>query len=108
LTAVQLHGFAKRESGMRVVLSSGARVTGDALVSRAATMLSPIAGDVRRFPVDTQELGATKNVQGQAVRDAGGRFLHVELEARLRKSLLQDDALRAQFLDALARAIGEK
>lgn len=108
LTAVQLHGFATRESAARLVVSSGANNPGDALVARAARLLAPIAGKTQRFPDDTLDLGATKNVQGKAVRDAGGRFLHVEMQAGLRRDLLSDESLRARFLDALARAIEDR
>jgi len=106
VTIVQLHGFAQRDSGSQVVLSSGDRRGGDPLVARAASRIGPIVGEgVKKFPEDTNELGATKNVQGAAVRASGGRFLHVEMEARLRQNLLKDAALRARYLDALADSV---
>ena len=105
-TVVQLHGFAQRESGAVVVLSSGSSKPADALVARAASLLSPPLGPgVKRFPDETTDLGATKNVQGILARKMGARFLHVEVEASLRKALLSDVPLRARFLDALTQAV---
>jgi hypothetical protein len=105
-TVVQLHGFATRASGRSVVLSAGVPQANEALTTQAAKLLTRVLGaGVARFPDDTRELGALKNVQGIATRAAGGRFLHVELDARLRKLLLADAALRARFLEALAESV---
>ena len=99
---VQLHGFAPRESGSRMVLSSGARAP-SVLVDRAAERLrTVVGGGVMRFPADVADLGATQNVQGTLVRGAGGEFLHVEIEAGLRRDLLSNPQLRADVLGALA------
>ena len=101
-TVIQLHGFAPRKTGARVVVSSGEKKPGVALVGSAQQALKGVVGDgVLRFPEDTSELGATTNVQGQIVRQSGGRFLHVEIEAKLRRDLLSGADLRARFLDAL-------
>ena len=104
---VQLHGFVPRDSFGSVVLSSGDKVEGQRLVLHAKDRLDPVLGSaaVRRFPEDASELGATTNVQGQAVRKAGGEFLHVEIEARLRRDLLKNPQLRASVIDALATAL---
>jgi hypothetical protein len=105
-TVVQLHGFATRASGRSVVLSAGVLQANAPLTTQAASLLTKVLGaGVARFPDDTRELGALKNVQGIATRAAGGRFLHVELDASLRKLLLSDAALRARFLDALASSV---
>jgi hypothetical protein len=107
-TVVQLHGFAQRESRASAVLSSGAARGGDPLVQRAVVLLAGVIGEgVLRFPEDTDDLGATKNVQGTAVRAAGGRFLHVEMSAELRSSLLADQQLRDRLLGALAQSLAE-
>lgn len=106
VTIVQLHGFAQRESGSQVVVSSGDRRGGDDLVLRVAERIGPVVGGgVKKFPEDTNELGATKNVQGAAVRSSGGRFVHVEMESRLRQALLKDAPLRGRYLDALAAGV---
>jgi hypothetical protein len=107
-TVVQLHGFAQRESRASAVLSSGVARGGDPLVQRAAAMIARVVGEgVLRFPEDTDDLGATKNVQGHAVRAAGGRFLHVEMSAELRSSLLADPLLRDRLMGALAQSLSE-
>jgi hypothetical protein len=105
-TVVQLHGFGPRESGAEVVVSSGVSRPNQALPTRARELLSPLVrGRVDRFPDESRELGATTNVQGELVRRSGGRFLHVEMSAAFRKTLLADPELRGRFLDALARAV---
>jgi hypothetical protein len=60
---------------------------------------------VLRYPEDTKELGATTNVQGAAVRRAGGRFLHVELNEETRRILLADAPLRGRALAAIAASM---
>lgn len=105
-TVVQLHGFAARDAGTTVVVSGGERAPGNALVTRVAQALSGATQGVRRFPEDTGELGATTNVQGAAVRKAGGQFLHVEMQSGLRRSMLSDAEMRGRFLGALAAAVG--
>ncbi len=101
VTVVQLHGFANHEVAAKAVVSSGEkRVT--PLVARAAAALAAATGGaIAKYPDDTNELGATTNVQGAVVRRAGGRFLHVEMEDGLRRDLLADAALRAKVLNAL-------
>jgi hypothetical protein len=108
-TFVQLHGFTLRKPNEIVVLSSGAKVPGDALVERARDALAPVlksGGHVARFPADTLDFGATTNVQGALVRSKGARFLHVEMDSRLRKDLNLMPDYRGRFLLALASALG--
>lgn len=106
VTVVQLHGFGPRESGAAVVLSAGTSQPDSRLPTRARERLAPlVAGPVVRFPDECQELGATSNVQGAIVRAAGGRFLHIEMSAVLRQSLLSDPALRGRYFDALATCL---
>jgi hypothetical protein len=76
-------------------------------VSRVTAALGAVVPGVKAYPADSGELGATTNVQGQFVRRAGGRFLHVELEATLRTRLLADSRLRASAFSALAGALAE-
>ncbi len=103
VTVVSLHGFSPRESGAAIVLSSGVAVRDQALQTRLKPRLQAVVpGSVQRFPDETSELGGTTNVQGQAVRAAGGAFLHVEMSAPLRKALLADPELRARVLGVLA------
>jgi hypothetical protein len=109
---VQIHGFATREGGFAVVVSSGERRTGVALVDRVTRALtgalaSAAPGAVVRFPDDIDELGATSNVQGVVVRAAGGAFVHLELSSTLRRELADAPALRGRVLDALATSLLE-
>jgi hypothetical protein len=104
LTAVQVHGFAARESGARAVVSSGDKRGASPLATRAKAALDAVVGGgVLLFPDDTSELGATTNVQGNYLRQHGGRFLHVEMSEGLRRELQADPALRERALTALAR-----
>ena len=106
-TLVQLHGFSLRKPNEIVVLSSGAKIPGDALVDRAHDALAPVLrnGTAARFPADTLDLGATTNVQGTLARSKGARFLHVEMESRLRKDLNLMPDYRGRFLFALGSAL---
>ena len=106
-TVVQLHGFSLRKPNELVVVSNGAKVAGDALVDRARDALAPVLknGAVARFPADTLDFGATTNVQGALVRGKGARFLHVELESRLRKDLNLMPDYRGRFLRELGSAL---
>ena len=103
---VQLHGFGARGNGANVVLSSGAQDVGQTLVDDAATELRRyVANGVMRFPTETNDLGATQNVQGALVRRKGGEFLHVEMAAQLRRDLLSNPQRRADVLGAIAAAL---
>ncbi|MGZ3422917.1 MAG: hypothetical protein ACXVEF_16660 [Polyangiales bacterium] len=103
---VQLHGFAERKGGAAIVLSGGVKTMGVPIVSRVHTaLLSVVPGGVARFPEESSELGATTNVQGDIVREAGGQFLHVEIAAPLRRDLLSNPTLRASVLTSLANAL---
>jgi hypothetical protein len=100
-----LHGFAEREGGVAIVLSGGVKTMGVPIVSRVHTALENVIPGVARFPEDSSELGATTNVQGGIVREAGGQFLHVEMAAPLRRDLLSNPTLRASVLGKLADAL---
>lgn len=103
---VQLHGFGEREAEGAVVLSGGVRRFGLANVAAAqAALARVIDGGVLRFPDDQNDLGATTNVQGALVREAGGQFLHIEMGAPLRRALLSNPIYRASVLATLADAM---
>jgi hypothetical protein len=106
LTVVQLHGFADRKLGARAVVSSGERRGGAPLVARVAKGLEEVVGPrILKYPEDTNELGATTNVQGAVVRRANGQFVHIEMDDGLRRDLLRDPTLRGKALDALGNAL---
>jgi hypothetical protein len=102
---VQLHGFGARGNGATIVLSSGAEDVGQSLVDDAADQLRRVSAGVLRFPEETNDLGATQNVQGALVRRKGGAFLHVEIAAQLRRDLLSNPQRRADVLGAIAAAL---
>ena len=106
VAVLQLHGFADRKLGARAVVSTGEKRAGGALVARTARALEAVVGPrILRYPDDTNELGATTNVQGAIVRRAGGTFLHIEMDDVLRRDLLRDAALRGRALDALGTTL---
>ena len=84
------------------MISTGERHAGNSFLQGVQGALTQVLGDsVLRYPDDTKDLGATNNVQGAAVRQRGGRFLHMELEEPTRRALLADVGLRTRLFDAL-------
>jgi hypothetical protein len=57
------------------------------------------------YPDDVDDLGATTNSQGRAIRAAGGRFLHIEMAASLRTSLRRRAGDRGRYIAGLAKAL---
>lgn len=103
---VQLHGFGDDEAaeGMPAVIVSGG--LSDAATPRARVVAARLRGglgvEVGLYPVDTDRLGATTNVQGRAIRGReGASFVHVEMSAGLRQRLRGDAAARARLVEAL-------
>jgi len=121
---VQLHGFGATElaagppagpaggsaddSSEAVALEFDAIVSaGDDRSSAASTavalaMARGLSVRVGRYPEDTDQLGATTNVQGRICRDAGIEFVHVELSAALRDRLVDSATSRSALGAALA------
>lgn len=90
---VQLHGFGDdRAPGVSAILS--ASVTNASIVEVTARARSVLGDDVRRYPDDIRVLGALRNVEASACRDAGAPFLHVEMSRTLRDKLGDDAELR--------------
>jgi hypothetical protein len=82
-----------------VILSSGDPMRPPAL---DPALLIPRFGRVGVYAVDTETLGATRNVQGRALRTVGpGRFLHVELALPVRDVLTADAEARRTLAEAL-------
>jgi hypothetical protein len=106
---VQLHGFdpARRvdRAAMEAdaIVSDGSRTPSQRLLDFAACMSAAFAGrSIQVFPIDTEELGATSNAQGQALRAAGyAGFVHLELSAAFRQELQADPAERARLAACL-------
>lgn len=106
---VQLHGFGDDEAaaGMPEAIVSGglAEAATPRSVAVAERMRAGLGVAVAVFPVDTDRLGATTNVQGRAVRGReGASFVHVEMSAGLRQRLRSDAVARARLAEALRGA----
>lgn len=109
---VQLHGFdhAKRSSQAAgeagIILSDGSRDPSARLLDLADCLTKAFPGvNVAVFPIDSEELGATTNAQGKALRAAGfAGFSHLELSEPLRRRLMESAEDRAR----LAVCLGAK
>lgn len=106
---VQLHGFAAEKrrtdagSAADIVISSGSVEVTAALRDTRQCLQRAGLGEVRMYPTDIRELGATTNSTGQALRALGhAGFIHLELSAPTRRRLLDDPASRTQLLQCLA------
>lgn len=99
LRFVQVHGFGNSAIKFDGIVSSG---DADFAPVKVTAALSKQFGKIAAFGEDTVDLGATTNVQGQALAKSGpGRFLHLELSASTREKLDEDPAARAAFMDAV-------
>ena len=109
---VQLHGFdgARRdtliaqEAGM--ILSNGTDTPSIRLLDLADCLSLAFAPEaVLVYPGDTGELGALNNAQGQLLREAQfDGFVHLEISAELRASLVEDGHMRARLATCLIEA----
>lgn len=110
---VQLHGFEPRLRQSRaaqladIIASDGTNHPGARLLDLADCLSARLhPRRVLVFPGDTRELGATQNRQGRALRAEGfNGFVHLELSAALRRSLVEDRALRARFAACLDQGL---
>jgi hypothetical protein len=106
LTVVQLHGFAEREAGGRAVISTGEKAKGNLMLEKMKAALEGAAGaPILRYPEESKELGATTNVQGTIVRNAKGRFFHMEMSESLRRELLVTEPLRNRTWSAISSVL---
>jgi hypothetical protein len=110
---VQVHGFdpsnrtTSAGSSADLIVSNGDDFP-EAWVRKAAVMLQsePTMGRVHLYPTQVRELGATTNVQGLLLRQAGSqRFLHLEMSHDLRVRMVADPRVRAALLKNLAASV---
>lgn len=104
LAIVQLHGFERDEQANdpEIIVSSGRLqpTTADSgTLVRLRQMFPELA--VAQFGVDTDRLGATTNVQGQAARTLRRCFVHIEAGEAVRENLRNDRDARRRFAAAL-------
>ncbi|GAA4642211.1 hypothetical protein GCM10023115_04360 [Pontixanthobacter gangjinensis] len=102
---VQLHGFdrMRRETTVArnadIIVSDGSDEPSSQLLDLADCLsinLRPLR--VAVYPMESKELGALQNKQGQVLRAEGFKgFAHIEIAAETRQSLIDDGDLRAAF-----------
>ena len=101
LVVLQLHGFdGDNVEPTITAIVSAARPEGSTVESAlaATTLAEALDLSVARFPEDIQSLGGLENVQGRLVSaTTSARFVHVELELRLRNRL-RDPAIAARWV----------
>lgn len=106
-TVVQIHGFDSEKRGEAsfaaadIVVSEGTRAPGPQTVAYRRCFDRLLPGRVLLYPDETRELGATRNATGRIIREAGGRFLHLELSLSLRGRLRSDPVLSGRFAACL-------
>ena len=108
---IQLHGFDamrrdRRLQSTDVILSNSTRFP-DRFVMQTAIGLKELLGRsaVRVFPLETEDLGGTKNAQAELLRRSGiFNFLHVEMGADYRLELVKSASSRREFAAALLSA----
>lgn len=105
---VQLHGFsaAKRTSAAgrtaQAILSDGSRSPPDSLLRLADCMTHRLGIRARVYPHEVRELGATTNTLAADLRGRGFEgFVHLELDADLRKRLAGNRDARQRLLSCL-------
>jgi hypothetical protein len=110
---VQVHGFAQEKrqtvtgTAADLIVSNGTQAP-DRSVRRLAILLQselPFS-QVHLYPTEVQELGATTNVQGETLRQAGSsRFVHLEMSEPLRLRMANDGQARQVLLKNLAEFV---
>ncbi len=110
---VQLHGYArgKRDSlSGRVsdmILSNGTHRPPPWLEGMDRCLEGRFSVVVSRFPVETDELGATRTSIGIVMRQMGhAGFFHLEMSREMRERLRDDDAAREDLLGCLGEVLG--
>jgi hypothetical protein len=108
---VQLHGFdntrrkSKAAQEADMVVSNGTRRPASWVVAAARRLKADVSANVKLYPSDVTELGATTNAQGELLRGLGHEgFLHVEMSLALRKRLREEAKLREAFIKAVQSA----
>jgi hypothetical protein len=88
LRFIQVHGYAdSTEPRYRAILSTGDR---SHPLSALGERMNSLVGPVGIYGVHDVRLAGTRNVQGRALADVPGRFIHVELSATTRDAILDD------------------
>lgn len=110
---VQLHGFDRdRRTGKAAqradaIVSDGSGTASDRLLDFADCLTTAFPErQILVYPIETGELGALENAQGQALRATGySGFTHLELSAEFRAQLVIDPPLRARLAACLGAGL---
>lgn len=106
---VQIHGFEGENhqntdaAKADFILGDGTRNPPPVLRAVATCLIREFPDrQVRVFGIDSNELGATTNRQGRALRSAGfPGFTHIEMSPAMREQLVGDGDARARFAKCL-------
>jgi hypothetical protein len=111
---VQLHGYNRQKRktsagrSADIILSHGVKLPSPLLnnLQTLATCFKQVGSfKVKIYPQQVTELGATKNIIGDALRQQGylTQFLHIEMSKTVRKKLSQDTELSMKMADCVYR-----
>ena len=112
-TICQLHGFAREKRTTRagrtsdIIVSNGSKFN-EFWLYRTVLSWRKMCPEtvVRLYPDEVSELGATTNRQARLVREIGvGRFLHLEMSAEYRASLIDSPTMQSELLKILECAL---
>jgi len=105
---VQFHGFSQKKRSSHagrtsdIIVSSGSKVSSQAVMDIWESLKGKEIGIVRLFPHEVSELGATQNSNALALRRKGFQgFVHVEMSKHLRSRLSKEKALRRDLYNSL-------
>jgi hypothetical protein len=110
-TVVQIHGFDSEKRGEAsfaeadIVVSDGTPAPNPQTLAYRRCLGRLLPGRVLLYPDETRELGARRNATGRSAREAGSRFLHLELSLNLRGRLRGDSVLRGRFAACLLASV---
>lgn len=111
LALVQLHGFERvgQADDPQIIVSSGRMQPTTADTGTLVRLRAEFPElQVAQFGVDTDRLGATTNVQGEAARTSHRCFVHIEADEAVRETLRNDRDARRRFAAALfGGSVGE-
>ena len=106
----QIHGFGNEKQqamtgDVAAIISNGTRFPDRLAIATAAELKQAMgASSIRLFPNEVQQLGGTRNRQGELMRQLGASgFLHIELDSKYRDQLRKEASKRSEFFRSLAK-----
>ncbi len=106
--SLQIHGFsqAKRKTSLQaeadIILSAGHKQPPASLHAGQQKLARSLQRNINLYADNLKELGATTNVQAQALRAQGYQgFIHVEMSRAMRQSMRSDASARGHLLQSL-------